>query len=125
MGNLDAIVLVLSVFWLALTGFAIPAVMVEDEAGESWIDRLGRSMTRSLALARAEYLHAVGVIAALVFVYFLFGNLLAAALVGFADNRGVTTVFLVQLVLGPFFFLGLGVLFFDQRARAARARPVR
>jgi hypothetical protein len=118
-GRLDPIILFLSVFWLALTGFSIPVAMIEPGAeGESWLDGLGRAMTRSVALARAHYLHAAGVIAALVLVYIVAGNLLAIVLAGFADNSGLGALLLVQIVLAPFFFLGLAVLYFEQRARA-------
>jgi hypothetical protein len=119
-GRLDPIILFVSVFWLALTGFSIPVAMLEraDEEG-SWIDRLGGAMRRSLELARAHYLHAAGVIAALVLVYVVAGNLLAIVLAGFADNSGFGALLLVQLVLAPFFFLGLAVLYFEQRARLA------
>lgn len=120
-GRLDPLILFVSVFWLALTGFSIPVAMLE-RAGEegSWIDRLGGAMRRSLDLARAQYLHAAGVIAALVLVYVVAGNLLAIVLAGFADNSGFGALLLVQLVLAPFFFLGLAVLYFEQRARLAR-----
>ncbi len=121
-GRLDPIILFLSVFWLGLTGFSIPVVMVEDDAaGASFVDRLGHAIRRSIDLARAQYLHAVGVIAALILVYVVAGNLLALVLAGFADNSGFGALLLVQLVLAPFFFLGLAVLYFEQRARSLRA----
>ena len=122
-GRLDPLILFLSVFWLALTGFAIPIAMLEREAeAGSWIDRLAGAMRRSIELARVQYLHAAGVIAALVLVYVVAGNLLAIVLAGFADNSGVGALLLVQLVFAPFFFLGLAVLYFEQRARSVRAR---
>lgn len=123
-GRLDPIILFLSVFWLALTGFSIPVAVVEqDEEGGGLLERPGRAMRRSIDLAWAAYLHAAGVIAALVLVYIVAGNLLAIVLAGFADNTGFGALLLVQVVLAPFFFLGLAVLYFDQGARLRRAPP--
>ena len=47
------------------------------------------------------------------------GTLIGVSLIGFADNGGIAAAALVQLVLAPFFFLGLCVLYYEQRARAA------
>ena len=71
--------------------------------------------TRSAGLA---YLHAVGVVAAFVIVYGILGRLLIGALGGFADNGLVAAVLITEGFLLPFLFLGLAVLFFEQRARA-------
>ena len=113
------LLLLFAVAWLALSGFSIPVAMVEREreAG-GWLAPLGFSLHRSIALARAEYLHAAGVIAALVVIYILVGAILGAALVGFAENGRFAALALVQVVLAPFFFFGLSVLYFEQRARA-------
>ncbi|MBD0290514.1 MAG: hypothetical protein ICV74_04590 [Thermoleophilia bacterium] len=116
-----------AVAWLALTGFAIPVIVSEPaSAGESsLLQRLGFGLTRSLELARAEYFHAAGVIAALVVVYVLIGLLLTITLAGFADNTAGAAAALVQLVMAPFFFLGLAILYFEQRTRAISSRPRR
>lgn len=113
--------LLVAVAWLGLTGFAIPVAMLErDPEAKDWFARLGYTLYRSFALARAEYLHAVGVAAALVITYVLLYGVLVAALVGFGENgRGVAGI-IATGVLAPFFFLGLSVLYFEQRARAAR-----
>jgi hypothetical protein len=116
--------LLLAVAWLGVSGFSIPIAMLErDPDGEGWFGRLSYALYRSVALARAEYLHAVGVVAALVLLSLLLGILLAAALVGFAENGRVVSAALAQVVLAPFFFLGLSVLYFEQRARAAVSSP--
>ncbi|MGH2996477.1 MAG: hypothetical protein ACRDM9_09190, partial [Gaiellaceae bacterium] len=99
------------------------AMLERDPDGEGWFGRLSYALYRSVALARAEYLHAVGVVAALVLLSLLLGILLAAALVGFAENGRVVSAALAQVVLAPFFFLGLSVLYFEQRARAAVSSP--
>lgn len=116
--------LVLAVLWLALSGFSIPVAMLEREgAGDGIFGRIAYALDRSLRLARAEYLHAAGIVAALVITYVLFSVLIGAALVGFADNGKVVAAALVQLVLAPLFFLGLAVLYYEQRARAAVSSP--
>ena len=117
--------LVVGALWVALMGFTIPVAMLErDPEVKNAFDRIAYSLLRSMRLARAEYLHALGVIAALIIIYLVLGIVLGVALVGFADNGRVIASALVQVVLAPFFFLGLSVLYFEQRARAAvSSRP--
>jgi hypothetical protein len=111
--------LVLAALWLALVGFSVPAAMLEREgASDGVFGRIAYSLDRSLRLARAEYLHAAGVVAALIGVYLVVGILIGLALVGFADNGRLIAVALAQVVLAPLFFLGLSVLYHEQRARA-------
>lgn len=113
------LLLIFGAFWLGLTGFAVPVAVVEaQEGGHGWLPRVSYALERTLALARAEYLHAVGVAAALLLVNVLFGVVLQLALVGFADNTALVGRVIAQFVLAPFFFLGLSVLYFEQRARA-------
>jgi hypothetical protein len=115
--------LLVAVAWLGLTGFSIPVTMLEREPdNQSWFERLSFSLYRSVSLARAELLHAVGVVAALVIVYVVLGIVLAATLAGFADNGQTVAVAIAQVVLAPLFFLGLSVLYFEQRARALSSR---
>jgi hypothetical protein len=117
------VLFVVGVAWLAFSGFSIPVAMLERERGhDRWFERIGFAVQRSFALARAEYFHAAGVIAALVLTNILFGVVLVRALTGFAENGGVTAFALAQVVLAPFFFLGLSVLYFEQRARALSSR---
>jgi hypothetical protein len=119
LGRIDPLLLLFAVAWLAVSGFSIPVAMLErSPGGDSWFQRLGFSLQRSLHLSRTEYLHALGVAATLVMIYVFFGQLLVALLHGFADNGGLAATALVQIVLAPFFFLGLSVLYFEQKARA-------
>lgn len=113
-----------AVSWLVVVGFAIPATMLDDDGGgesRSWFGQLGQALQRSVDLARAEFLHAVGVTSALVLVYGLLGPLLASVLVGFGENGRRAAFLLSQVVVAPFFFLGLVVLYHEQQARE-RAR---
>jgi hypothetical protein len=119
LGIFDPVLLLFSAFWVAFAGFAVPVAMLERaEAGEGWLGRLAHSMSRSLVLARTHYIHATGVVAALLVIYSFVGRLLAAALVGFGESGAFGAFLLVQIVLAPFLFLGLVVLYFEQRARA-------
>ena len=115
------LLLLLAAAWLGLAGFAIPVAMLEPQGG-SPLARLSRPLRRTIQLARAEYAHAVGVVSVMLIAYFLFGRLLESALMGFAGVSTLGARALVQLVLAPFFFLGLAVLYFDQNARALSSR---
>jgi hypothetical protein len=115
---------VLAVLWLAVSGFSIPVAMLEREGNQDGVfGRIAYALDRALRLARTEYLHAAGIVAALVIVYFVFGVLIGSALVGFAENGAIAAGVLVRLVLAPLFFLGLAVLYYEQRARAAVSSP--
>ena len=114
-----ALLLVFGAMWIALTGFSIPVTMLEREAEQrGWLASVTYALERTIALARTEYLHAAGVAAALVAVNLLVGVILTGALVGFADNSAAIGALIAQVVLAPFFFLGLAVLYFEQKARA-------
>lgn len=116
--------LVVAALWIALMSFSVPVAMLErDPEVRNAFDRIAHSLLRSIRLARVEYLHALGVVAALVVIYLLLGIVLGVALVGFADNGRTIAAALVQVILAPFFFIGLSVLYFDQRARAAVSSP--
>jgi hypothetical protein len=120
------LLLLFAAAWLALAGFAVPVAMLERTDGhEPWYARISRSFERAVSLARTDYLHAFGVVAALTLVYLLFGVILTGLLRGFADNSELVAGILTQVVLSPFFFLGLVVLYYEQRARgeAVEAHP--
>lgn len=119
-GYLFVLGLLFAAFWFGLTSFSVPAAVAErEESARGWPQAVGYALERTIALARVEYLHATGVVAALLLVNLLFERVLTGALVGFADNTQTIGVLLAQLVLAPFVFLGLSVLYFEQRARAA------
>jgi hypothetical protein len=110
---------VLGVAWLGLMCFSIPVAMLEqDPEARSWFERIGFALSRSVALARVEYLHAVGIVAALVLLYVVLGIVLATALVGFAENGREIAVAISQVLLAPVFFFGLSVLYYEQKVRA-------
>ena len=105
--------------WIGLTGFAIPVCMLESEAAAGdRFRRLAYVLDRTIALARAELVHAIGVAAALILVYVLAVFALAVALGGVAETTGPPAALLIHLVVAPLFLLGLTVLYFEQKARA-------
>ena len=111
-----------AVSWLVFLGFSIPiSVCQPEEERAGLVHELAEALRRSIGLARTEFLHAVGVVAALLVIYGILGPFLAAALVGFAENSVEAAFTLSQLMLAPFFFLGLAVLYFEQCARARLA----
>jgi hypothetical protein len=116
--------LVPAVAWLGLMGFSIPVAMLEqDPEARNLFERVGFALSRSFTLARVELLHAIGIAAALFLVDVVLGFVLASALVGFADNGREIAVAIAQVILAPLFFLGLSVLYFEQKVRALSSRP--
>ena len=124
LGRVDPVLLLFGVAWLAFVGLAIPVAMLErDPTQGTWYGNIGFAINRATVLARAEYLHVLGVMAAFVIVYLLLGPLLAILLTGFADNGSLAASLIANGVLGPFFFLGLSLLYFEQKARALSSPP--
>jgi hypothetical protein len=104
--------------WLALFGLAVPAAVLE---------RVGvrDALRRALVLARADYVHALGSLAALAIVTFLTSTVLFFLLRGQGDATLLAAAFLAILVISPVLFLGSALLYFDQAARVVDSRPQR
>ncbi|HSL65897.1 MAG TPA: hypothetical protein VK874_14690 [Gaiellaceae bacterium] len=96
--------------WLALFGLVVPAILVE---GRGFRDGLNRA-TR---LARADYVHALGSLAALALVYFVSRFGLAVLLRGQGEQTEAVAAFLADVVIAPLLFLGTALLYVDQAAR--------
>jgi hypothetical protein len=101
--------------YLAFVGLTVPVVVLEG-AG------LRRALRRSLELARADYVHALGSLAALVIVCWISRQVLVSLLHGQADETIRVAVFLADLVLSPMLLLGAAMLYFDQAARVGVSR---
>ncbi|HEX7256390.1 MAG TPA: hypothetical protein VF236_10725, partial [Gaiellaceae bacterium] len=96
--------------WLALFGFAVPVALNEEKG-------LRQSIRRSLSLARADFVHALGSLAALAIVGFI-GAITLAFLLGQFGEQSRTVAAVIPLVLvSPLLFLGSALLYFDQEAR--------
>ena len=116
LGGTQLVLLVFSALWLGLTSFAIPAALIDaprDDPG-----RVTTALQRTTALARVEYWHAAGIAGALLVIYVVLSIPLAVILAGAADLERIWALAVAQVPLAPFFFIGLTVLYFDQRARA-------
>ena len=101
-----------AVAWLALLGLAVPVAIVERRGV---LDSLGRGVR----LARADYVHALGSLAALTVV----GLLTTFALLFVLREQGDVTIavaaFLSLLVTSPLLFVGGALLYTDQEARCS------
>ena len=75
------------------------------------------SFRRGAELARADYVHALGGIAALVITLLLSGLVLVLLLHGFGDQAVRAAAVISLLVLSPVFLLGTALLYVDQAAR--------
>jgi hypothetical protein len=96
--------------WLAFVGFAVPAVLVEGRG-------FREAFRRSVELARADYVHALGSIATLAIVVFLSQGVLFFLLRGAGESAVAVAGFLANLVISPLLFLGAALLYYDQAAR--------
>jgi hypothetical protein len=104
--------------YLAFFGLAVPVAVLERAGFRA-------SLRRALQLGRADWVHALGSIAALVIVFFLSRQVLAALLRGQADETIRGAIFLADIVLAPLMLLGTAMLYFDQAARVGIDRKRR
>ena len=106
--------------FFAFVSLAVPAALVEGLS-------LGDALRRGTRLARADYVHSLGSLAALVIVIFLSGLVLVILLHGFGDQAIRAAALIALLVLAPVFLLGAALLYVDQSARvvSSATRPRR
>ena len=103
------------VAWLAFVGLVVPVALVE---------RLGfrASFARAIALARADYVHALGSLSALVVTSVLTATVLFFLLRGQGDAALSVAAFVALLVISPVVLLGSALLYVDQAARVRSSR---
>jgi hypothetical protein len=106
---LRALFILPGIAWFALVGLAVPAAMVERL-------RFRDALVRGRQLGVADYVHALGSLAALVVVG-VAATTLSALLHSQGDNGQRIAVVLSDLVLSPLLFLGAALLYLDQSAR--------
>ncbi|HET6642418.1 MAG TPA: hypothetical protein VFG93_04010 [Gaiellaceae bacterium] len=104
------------VVWLALFGLAVPAVLYEQRG-------FGESLGRAVTLARADFVHALGSLAALGIVGFVSALAMASLLVQFGDQARSVAALLPLFFVTPLLFLGAAQLYFDQFARLPENAP--
>jgi hypothetical protein len=103
-----------AVAWFAFFGLAVPAI-VNEELG------LRDGLARGARLARADYAHALGSLAAAVIVAVVSAGALQFLLVQFGDTAAGAAAFIAVLLLTPLFLLAAAILYEDQAARAGGA----
>jgi hypothetical protein len=114
---LTATLILPGIIWLAFFGLAVPVALIERTG-------FRQSLRRSITLARADFVHALGSLAALVIVAFLSAVTLAFLLGQFGEQSRELAALIPLFVVSPLVFLGSALLYFDQQARLD-ARPVR
>jgi hypothetical protein len=101
--------------WLALVGLVVPVLVLERKGFRD-------GFRRALELARADYIHALGSLAALAIVAFVSQAVLFFLLRGQGEQTLRLAAFLASLVVSPLLFLGAALLYFDQAARRDAGR---
>jgi hypothetical protein len=107
-----------AVAWLALFGLAVPAAVVERL-------RFRAALERGRQLAVADFVHAMGSLAALVLVVGISELTLIALLRSQGDNGQRVAHALADVVLSPLLYLGGALLYVDQAARVGSRGPDR
>lgn len=103
--------------WLAFFGLAVPVALIEGKG-------LRQSLGRSVTLARADFVHALGSLAALAIVGFISAVSLAFLLGQFGEQSRMIAAVIPLVFVSPLLFLGSALLYFDQSARLANpGRP--
>jgi hypothetical protein len=104
--------------WFAVFGLAVPAVVVEGLP-------LRPALGRGIRLARADFVHAFGAVAALAIIVVISIFSLSLFLAGFGSQSVTVSAVLAVVVMSPLFFLGSALLYFDQKARLESGSPRR
>jgi hypothetical protein len=105
-----AIFLLPALLWLAFVALAVPAAFVEGIG-------IPAAFARGVRLARADFVHVLGGLAALAIVVILTQAGLSFVLREFADNTRLVATILASIVVSPLVFLGAALLYVDQEAR--------
>jgi hypothetical protein len=113
---LSRILIFPAVIWLALFGLAVPAVVLEGRG-------VRESLGRAVALARADFVHALGSLAALGIVGFVSALAMSSLLIQFGDQARPVAALLPLFFVSPLLLLGAAQLYFDQYARLPENAP--
>lgn len=104
-----------AVAWFALFGLAVPVAIVERV-------ELKDALRRALQLARADYIHALGSLAAAAIVVLISAGVLQFLLVQFGETASGVAAFIAILLLSPLLLLSAALLYVDQKARLSPGR---
>ncbi len=105
-----------AIAWLALVGLAVPAAVIEGTG-------IVASLKRGLQLGRADYVHALGGMAALGISFYLSTRVLAVALNAGSGQAAEIARPVAEGALWPVVVFGASLLYFDQAARVESGRP--
>jgi hypothetical protein len=78
---------------------------------------LGDAFRRAVELARADYVHALGSLAAVTIVVLISAGVLSYLLIQFGEQAQGAAAFIAILLLSPLLFLAAALLYQDQVAR--------
>ena len=104
--------------WFALVGLAVPSVLVEGRG-------LRDALQHGFRLARADFVHAFGTVAALAVVVIVSIFSLSLLLAGFGAQSVTVSAVMAVIVMSPLFFVGCALLYVDQKARLESGSPRR
>ena len=96
--------------WFAFLGFAVPVALFEARG-------LSGSFRRAIQLARADYAHALGSLAAITIVALISAGVLSYLLVQFGDQARGIAAFIAILLISPLVLFAAALLYEDQVAR--------
>lgn len=96
--------------WFAFLGFAVPAALFEARG-------LSGSFRRAIELARADYGHALGSLAAVTLVALISAGVLSYLLVQFGDQAQGVAAFIAIFLISPLVLFAAALLYEDQVAR--------
>ena len=99
--------------WYAFFALAGPVALIERRG-------VLDSLRRSLRLARADYVHALGSVATLAILVVICVFMLFVLLANLGEQALQIAALLAVFVVSPLFFLGTALLYFDQAARWER-----
>lgn len=103
-------ILIPALVWFTCFGLAVPVAVVEERG-------IVGSLRRALQLARADFVHALGSLAAVIIVSFVSAGVLWYLLVQFGETTGGLAAFIAVFLLSPLVLLAAALLYFDQEAR--------
>lgn len=117
---LRAVYLLPAIAWFAFIGLAVPAALVERLDWRA-------ALARGRQLGTADYVHALGSLAALVIVVGVAEQTLTVLLRTQSDTSQRIALAIADLVLSPLLYLGGALLYVDQVARvgSGRSKPRR
>lgn len=104
--------------WYAFFALAGPVALIERRG-------VLASLRRSLQLARADYVHALGSVATLAILVVICVFMLFVLLANVGEQALRLAALLAVFVVSPLFFLGTALLYFDQVARLESPRRKR